>query len=430
MQYYQIIAYLHSSPYLRVRAVIDQVLSLVIAFGILGWSALQAENLVADWNEAFTVCITKDSPPPALAARNLAMLHLAIYQADQTASKVKLSLEERELAISSAAYAVSSYCFPSYRSILHQKMSQHLSQLKGGDGSQSSQAIKIGKDAASSILNNRKNDGASTSTHYIPANKPGSWHRTGSSNRPPELPHWGNVHPFVLDSIEKFLPPPPPALNTPAYAEEWAEVRRMGGQKSRFRTKEQTLIARFWSDFSYTGTPPGHWNEITRNLSRSKKLSPEASAKLFMLLNVSMADAGIVVWKAKYQYDFWRPSTAITKADSDGNSMTKPDGDWKSLLPSPPHPEYVSGHAGFSGAAAETLAQFFGDDKMSFVTTSETVPNVERHYDSFQACAQEIVMSRVYGGIHYPVSGTEGITCGRRVAAKVCSYYNLSPQKP
>ncbi len=47
-------------------------------------------------------------------------------------------------------------------------------------------------------------------------------------------------------------------------------------------------------------------------------------------------------------------SPAISEADTDGNDLTIVDPQWTPLLRSPPPPGCVSGHATFSGAAAES----------------------------------------------------------------------------
>ena len=193
-------------------------------------------------------------------------------------------------------------------------------------------------------------------------------------------------------------------------------MRRLGGAESESRTVEQTLIARFWSDFSYTCTPPGHWNGIALDLARQRQLPLAETARLFALLNVAMADAGIAAWDAKYHYNSWRPITAIQRADEDGNPATQPDSQWKSFLPSPPHPEYVSGHAAFSGAAAQILASYLGGDRVSFTATSDDVIGEVRRFNSLRACAEEIAQSRVYGGIHFSFSGKDGLELGRKVA--------------
>src|SRR3989442_15015252 len=154
----------------------------------------------------------------------------------------------------------------------------------------------------------------------------------------------------------QFRPLGPPALNSAQYAADVNQVRALGSLNSTNRSPEQSLIARFWSDFSFTVTPPGHWNQIAQNVVTNRPTTLIESARLFALLNIAMADAGICVWDAKYVYNFWRPVTAIQQADTDGNPDTEGDPDWLPLLNTPAFPEYVSGHSAFSAAAAAVLA--------------------------------------------------------------------------
>ena len=137
------------------------------------------------------------------------------------------------------------------------------------------------------------------------------------------------------------------------------------------------------------------------------------------MLDVALADTCIVIWDSKYHYNFWRPVTAIQRADEDGNEATTADKSWEPLLRTPPHPEYVSGHSGISGAAATVLEHFFVKEGLRFEVESDDVKDVKRVFTSFAACAEEVALSRVYGGIHYPSSGREGLQIGRRVAAVV-----------
>ena len=78
--------------------------------------------------------------------------------------------------------------------------------------------------------------------------------------------HRGVQH--ALPELEPFVPPPPPPLDSGAYARDLEEVRTLGARTSTVRTDEQRLIAVFWSDFSYTAMPPGHWHEIAASIAR------------------------------------------------------------------------------------------------------------------------------------------------------------------
>ena len=57
---------------------------------------------------------------------------------------------------------------------------------------------------------------------------------------------------------------------------------------------------------------------------------------------MSLANAYIVNWDAKYIYNFWRPVTAIRNGDQDCNDATERDAGWTSFNPTPMHPEYPS----------------------------------------------------------------------------------------
>ena len=148
-------------------------------------------------------------------------------------------------------------------------------------------------------------------------------------------------------------------------------------------------------------------------------LSVLESARLFALLNLAMADAGIVCWEAKYHYNFWRPITAIHLADHDGNATTKAEETWAPLLPTPPFPEYPSGHSTFSGAASAVLAGFFGTDKIRFSIGSDDLSGTRRSFKSFSQAAAESGQSRIYGGIHFPSANREGLESGRAVGKQV-----------
>ena len=372
-------------------------------------------NPVLVWNESFIQSVRKEMPPPCLVARNLAVLHLAIFSGIECARAAKLDDAQVEGAAWVAGHAVNAVLFPSQRAEHDRQMESGLKALAIAP-ERLAAARAPGEAAAARVLALRAGDGAATNISYIPNNRPGQYRRTPPRMRPPELPYWGQTQPFVLDAPSQFRPPPPPALNSGEYADAVNEVRRLGAADSKERTPEETQIARFWSDFSYTSSPSGHWNNIARELAEKRGLGVAECARLFAVMNVAISDAGVATWEAKYHYNFWRPITAIQRADEDDNPQTEKDAAWKSLLPSPPHPEYMSGHAAFSGAAAKVLAQCFGTDAVEFSATSDDVPGVTRKFNSLRKCVEEIARSRVLGGIHYSFSGRKGMELGEKVA--------------
>jgi hypothetical protein len=203
-------------------------------------------------------------------------------------------------------------------------------------------------------------------------------------------------------------------LRSARYAAEVNQVRTLGALDSRARSLEQTEIALFWGYGPGTATPPGHWNQIAAVVARHEGNTLAENARLFALLNFALADAAIVSWDCKFEYNLWRPITAVQLADTDGNPRTRADLDWTPLLPTPPFPEYTSGHSTFSAAAATVLALFYRRDNVSFGVGSDDLPGVFRFYRGFWEAALESGMSRIYGGIHFMSGNVQGLLTGAR----------------
>ncbi len=390
----------------------NSVLLRVLCGLTLGFVSISSgkAGVVEDWNAAFLQAVRKETPPPCLVSRNLPIFHLSIHRAIQEAIKERGSDEDQQLVASQAARLAFLNLFPSQTKLAE--------DLRPNQTVPASLHI-IAQKAVDRTFEERANDGSSTTIHYVPSDKPGQWRRTPPNHRPPEFPHWGEVKPFVLKDVKPFRAPAPPPLDSEVYAKDLNEVRELGGKVSTKRTAEQTLIAKFWADFSYTTSPAGHWNDIAREISLKRQLPLGKAAELFATLNLAMADTGIAIWDSKYHYNYWRPVTAIPRADEDNNPATTADKTWLPLLNTPPHPEYVSGHSGVSGAATTILEQFFGTQDIQFSASSDDVKDVKSQFTSFKACAEEIARSRVYGGIHFSSAGREGLALGRKIASHI-----------
>ena len=156
-------------------------------------------------------------------------------------------------------------------------------------------------------------------------------------------------------------------------------------------------------------------NRIARAESATDGRDLLDHARLFALLNLALADAATSVFDAKYAYTFWRPVTAIQNADLDDNSRTTLDTGWFPFLTTPPHPEYPAAHGVIQTAGARVLEKYFGQH-YGFDTTSATVPGVTRHYDDFDAFAEEGGFARILGGMHFRNSIEVGHRQGKSVA--------------
>ena len=181
-------------------------------------------------------------------------------------------------------------------------------------------------------------------------------------------------------------------------------------------TADQMLIGQFWN-----GAIQNYWNEITQTASVARHLTTAENARLFALLNLSLADSVIAFYDTKYTYNFWRPVTAIRAADGDNNPETLADTTW---LPeggknTAPDPSYPGAHATISAAGAEVLERFFKTDDFDLNVTSEVLPGTQRSFTSFSAAFREASFSRILAGQHFSFDEKAGGRLGRDVAAFV-----------
>jgi membrane-associated phospholipid phosphatase len=400
---------------------------LLLLFGL--YQNVSASSLAA-WRKVVIDAARDEALAPNIIVRNLAILCTGAFEClnsekNTYSSIYKFSIEKPEnydalSAIRGCLYEICYFLHPSQRNRFVRLA--HLDSIATGVQAHN-ESYRFGQKIAAGILNIRSKDGASTNINHIGSLAPGQWRRTPPHFRPSELPNWGNVNLFCVKNKSNFIPPPPPALESQQYYNAVKEVKIYGMINSSLRTKEETMLAKFWKDFSYSSTPPGHWNEIAHFASKQKHLSLLEESRLFALLNLAMADAGILAWFAKYKYRLWRPENAIRQANQIPKTRELVFSKWRPLLESPPHPEYPSGHGSYSGAASKVLSFFFGSDSFNFSARSDTLENSVRSYSSFSSCAEEIAMSRLWGGIHFRFSNQVGLNMGNQVANYICQNF-------
>jgi PAP2 superfamily len=248
----------------------------------------------------------------------------------------------------------------------------------------------------------------------IPGNEPGDYQFTPPNFAPADFTQWPQVTPFALARADEFRPGPPPQLTSDEYTRVFDEVKSLGLITSKTRTPEQTLIGNFWN-----GNIQDFWNEIAQTAALRHHLGLLHSARLFALLNISLADTTIAFFEAKYNYQFWRPVTAVQLAGDDGNPNTKPDPNWVPLpTKTAPDPSYPGAHSAISFAGAEVLKSELGD-RFTFDVTSESLQGVKRHFTSFSAAAREAGLSRIYAGQHFRTDHNAGKSLGENVAESI-----------
>jgi hypothetical protein len=284
--------------------------------------------------------------------------------------------------------------------------------------------IEFGRSAAAAILAARANDhsGEAQFPYDAPgAGNPGVWVRL--NNAPALLPGWGNVTPFVIRSASQFDPGPPPALNSDTNTTDYNEIKQIGVKLSSTRTSEQSDIAQFWR-----ASPTAIWNSALTQVMETRNLNLSEKARVFALMYLAAGDASIACWGTKYEYNFWRPEPAIISGGLDGNDSTIADASWQPFIPTPPFPEYPSGHATNSSAMAKVLMLEFGDNPGVPITV--TLSGITRNWNSFSEGVQEVIDARVYSGIHFRNSDEVGARMGRQIAQFVSHHALRRSSKP
>jgi membrane-associated phospholipid phosphatase len=385
----------------------------------------QPVNAVIEWNRTLLMIVRTPGAQPASihSTRNFAILHAAVYDAVNNIHPkfspylVRLPDVPRSAseiaAADEAAHDVLVFLYPAFQVSLDTELQQDLALLP--DNERKAQGIAVGQAVAGQLLAARSADGANvTPPPYIPGTQPGDYQLTPPNFAPADFAQWPQVTPFALEQADEFRPGPPPALTSAFYTEAFNEVKSLGFINSTTRTAEQTQIGQFWN-----GNIQDFWNEIAQTAALQRNLNLEHSARLFALLNISLADTAIAFFEAKYTYNFWRPVTAIRLADTDGNPQTDPDPTWLPLgTKTAPDPSYPGAHSAISKAGATVLGFYFGN-RFTFDVTSESLAGVTRHFTSFSAAAEEAGLSRIFAGQHFRTDHIAGKDLGGQVAESI-----------
>ncbi|MEI7566709.1 MAG: vanadium-dependent haloperoxidase [Opitutaceae bacterium] len=408
--------------------------------GLLNGAWAAGDNPVLYWNEQALNATRLARNPPPIASAYYATYHAAIFDAVNGITSTHRGWLVQASAPTGAnpAAAIASASFAVLNALWGQAANPRNFQLAYDraleaipDGPGKESGLAWGRQVAALILANRAQSGFDRPRPgQYASTEPGLWRETPPGFRPPVLPYWGKVTPFVLTSPAQFRAPPPPLLTSQSYADELAQISRIGGRDGAERTEYETLSPAFWADDLGTATPPGHWNVIAQDLARRNQLSTEATARLFALLNLATADAAIACWETKYFYRTWRPETAIRELDAVLNPFVRPQPNFIPLMVTPAFPGYVSGHSTFSAAAAQILTHFFGTDDIEFTVTSEGLPGAVRSFKQLSACRDEIGRSRLFGGIHVRSDDAAGQAMGIKIGDWVFAHALLPNPTP
>jgi hypothetical protein len=402
-------------------------LVLILALGLVasvGRSqparAADGDNLVLVWNEETLESIRKLPPAPTVAARALAVVHTAIYDAwaayDPLAVGTRLGAglrqpagertqANKDKAASFAAYTALMDLFPARQAIFTDRM-QSLYGLEFA--ADTSTPATVGVTAAQAVLDYRHADGANQlngyadTSGYQPVNSwdqvvdPDHWQPLcvplpppGTTTCPAQqrfaTPHWRSVTPFALTSAAQFRPDHGPAV-TVLKGKPSDAFRKEVDQQLKYSaglTDTQKAVAEYWEDPPGSETPAGHWNVFAQWVSRRDHHTLDQDAKVFMALNNALLDASITAWDAKRYWSSVRPITAVRWLKQGQliqawggpyqGTRTIRGEDWlpyqRASFVTPSFPEYLSGHSTFSAAAAALLTAATGSDTFGMSVT-------------------------------------------------------------
>ena len=258
-----------------------------------------------------------------------------------------------------------------------------------------------------------------SANRYSVIDTPGRWIPTPPGYTSAMEPHWNEIRPLVLDSVNEFSAPPPYTFNIKDSGSEYYKQVLVLKRAIENLTPEQKHMADFWDDNPFKlnisghvmyGTkkfsPPGHWESIVGIAAKKANADFATTVYAYAKTSIALFDAFIQCWNEKFKYNTVRPETVINKYL---------DPEWRPYLQTPPFPEYTCGHSTCSSAAAEALTSVFGD-KLSYIDSSEMEFGIKsRSYTSFRNAAEENNWARFYGGIHFHHSCIVSSALGKQV---------------
>lgn len=295
---------------------------------------------------------------------------------------------------------------------------------------------KIFKDLPKKILKNSKQYGLIVSEHILNWASKDNYNQTRTFPKytiksedefwkptPPDYmdgiePHWSKIRTMVIDSSSQFPAPKPFKVNLKKNSPFYGQLMEVYNVTTNL-SDEQVEMAKFWDCNPYVShhkghamfatkkiTPGGHWINICKIVSEKSNSNDLESIRTYALVSIALFDSFISCWDEKWKTIVVRPETLINEYI---------DEDWLPLLQTPPFPEYTSGHSVISRASAVILTKIFGDE-FSFDDTSEIEFGLPmRSFNSFIHASDEAAISRLYGGIHYEMAISNGVTQGQEI---------------
>jgi hypothetical protein len=450
-------------------------------------SAVPQDNINLRWNSATLEGVRDSKLGAPMIARALAIVDTCMYDAwaayDERAVGTQLqevlrrpaverTLVNKERAISYAAYRALTDVLPADTESVYKPLMKQLGYDPNDHSNDIETPTGIGNVACGAVLEFRHHDKSnqlgdlaqgpySDWTGYAPANRPTAIPvraKVADPNRWQPLvfvsstgdlmtqqfagAQWCYVTPFALSKGDEFRSLAqtfgPAAYGSEEYRQQAEDLVKI----SAGLTDREKMISEYWSDGPNSEQPPGHWMLLAQWVSARDHHTLDDDVKMFFALSNAMLDAGIAAWDMKLAYDSVRPITAIPLLfggkirawGGPGKGTVEMDGaQWlpyqPATSPTPPFPDYVSGHSTFSAAAAHILSSWTGSNRFGYSVTLPAGSSKIEHgvtptrpvvlkWETFSEAADEAGMSRRYGGIHFERADLAGRKLGKLVAEK------------
>jgi membrane-associated phospholipid phosphatase len=389
----------------------DETVAAIAAWGsgpaILAWSSL-AEDLTAEFDiggmpQSRFMAIYHTALHDAVIAAWDAQVALARPGPGATSDQIvpaagvdpeRSSYPSEHAAVAGAAASVLTYLLPDAAAGRFDALATEAAESRIAAGaafrSDVDAGLALGQAVGEMAVTRAKADGADAV--WDPATMPtgpGYWQPTPPGFvETPAAPLAGSRQPWVMASGDQVRPAPPPEYGSPAWEAELKMVQEVAANRSF----EQERAAIWWGSTS----PPGLLNGWTLDLIERSGVDGPHAAQILADMHVSIADALIAVWDAKYT---WWTSRPVTE-----------DPDLVTLVPTPPYPAYPSGYSGAIGAGSTVIGHYF--------------PEVA---DEMADRAWEAAASRCWAGLHYVIDDDVALTMGRQVGRLVCALPGANP---
>lgn len=309
----------------------------------------------------------------------------------------------------------SEYKFEDWRKIYLDSLKQQIDPVVY------SNSVQYGKAVADSVIGWTKRDNylaTRAMMRYVVSNKDGKWQPTPVDFAAALEPNWGYIRPMTLKKASQFSPAKKLVYSMDKKSVFYKNIMEVYNMVKKLDTVKKA-IAWYWDDnpnisveeghfnyFIHKVSPGGHWLLITRQACIEKNIELIKASQAYSITSIALFDAFICCWYEKFKTDLVRPITVIKKYI---------DEKWEPLIQTPPFPEFTSGHAVISNAAATVLTSLLGDNYLFTDNTEIPFGIKPRIFSSFYKAAEESAWSRVYAGIHYPETARISIQQGKQI---------------